>query len=388
MKPAQTLRPWPVSTASVLAVLAAVAGAPTAHADRRPALSIDGFVRLDMIIDDSPMSDIRQPQYVLPEADPTATLGFSLHPRLSRIGLNMEQWRPFDVPIFAEGRFEVDFQGDTANAAIRLRHAFFTLDFRKRVELLAGHTWDLYSPLFPATNNETLMWNAGNTGARRPQLRLTVSPTDRWRLAAGMGQTGGLDTVPGDADLDGSGVADSAEPGAPMLQWLLEYRERVLTRTPTRIGIWGHLGHDPGLGDQTVRSWSIGAHLFLPLSRRLTFLGEIFHGRNLDDIRGAIGQGINPVTGTAITATGGWWELAYVPTQRHMLAAGLTMDVPRTDDLEDGARDSNVAGYLVTRYRPSKSLQLGVEYNYWRTGYKNGFEGTVSRFNLHVTLSI
>lgn len=370
-------------SAVALSLGLALAAAP-AHADR-PALSIYGFARLDLIVDDSQTSDIRQPLHVASEPDPAPGGAFSIHPRLSRIGLTMDEWEPIDN-LDSRGKFEIDFHGAAQNMAIRVRHAYFTLELFDIATLLVGQTWDLYSPLFPAANNETLMWHAGNTGDRRPQLQLTVMPFDRLRIALALGQGGGMESLLGDADNDLNGVVDTAERGGEMLQWLVEYRERWWTRTPARIGIWGHAGQDRWDDGSEYTSWSVGAHLFLPLSRRLTMLGEFFYGRNLDDIRGGTGQGINPVTLATIGAVGGWLELAYTPTRRHMIALGGTMDNPRSADLEDGQRDSNAAGYLVTRYRPSDAFQLGLEYTYWRTDYKNAPVGDDNRVNLHLTL--
>lgn len=371
---------------SVMCLVASVAlPVPLAHADR-PSLSLYGFLRLDVIVEDSATSHIRQPLHVVSEVDANADGVFSIHPRLSRLGLTVDEWRPIDR-IESEGKIEVDFQGAAENMALRVRHAYFKMAFFEVASLLLGQTWDLSSPLFPAANNETLMWNAGNTGDRRPQLRLTTTPTDRLRIAIAFAQSGGIESVLGDEDSDLNGVVDADEAGGPMLQWLVEYRERWWTRTPARIGIWGHVGQDRWSDGSEYGSWSIGGHLFVPLTRQLTLLGEVFHGSNLDDLRGGIGQGINPVTLAPVTATGGWLELAYTPSRRHMVSVGGTMDAPRSADLEDGQRESNGAAYVVTRYRPSDSFQLGLEYMYWRTAYKNAPRGDDNRFNLHLTLS-
>jgi hypothetical protein len=36
-------------------------------------------------------------------------------------------------------------------------------------------------------------------------------------------------------------------------------------------------------------------HLYLPVTRKLLALGEAYAGRNLADIGGGIGQGVNPI---------------------------------------------------------------------------------------------
>ena len=240
----------------------------------------------------------------------------------------------------------------------------------------------MISPLFPAANADTMMWNAGNTGDRRPQLRFTGVPTDKTRFAFAIAQTGAVDGK----DLDDDGTADGVAAGVPMLQWLIEHRMRMGGKHPLRIGLWGHLGSEE-LGDGTDYSTaSVGAHLFLPLPGDVALLGEIYRGHNLSDIRGGIDQGINLATGEEIDSTGGWVEAVVVPNPRHMIAAGGTFDNPDHEDVADGGREKNYTFYLVHRYRPVQTIQLGFEYIRWFTGYKHAPDGTANRFDLHMAV--
>ena len=353
-----------------------------AIADDEPPLSVYGFARLDFIVDDSRMSDAQQPFFVEPEGADADNSEMSLHPRLSRVGLTVDQYRLTDG-LNAEGRLEVDFQngGTDASAIMRLRHAYMILSLKDSVEILAGQTWDLASPLFPAANNDSLMWNAGNTGDRRPQFRLTATPGDKIRVAVSMGTAGAVDAQ----DIDADGRLDGGESGVPMFQGLIEYRTRLSGPNPFRLGVWGHTAQEE-LGDGTeLSSSSIGAHMFLPLTGPMVLLGEIYRGRNLSDIRGGIGQGVNADRMIEIESTGGWIELAIVPNNRHMLAFGNTFDNPDTDDLETGDRDLNMAGYGVYRYRPHTAVQLGLEFIRWSTKYKNAPDGDANRVNVHMT---
>jgi len=371
-----------IAPAALAAALLGLLPAPAA-ADELPPLSIYGFARLDLIVDDSTMSDVERPMYVDSEASRADDAEMSLHPHLTRLGLSVDRWRgvgPFDV----EGKLEVDFQnrGQDSMPTMQLRHAYFALSARDKVELLCGQTWDLISPLFPAANNDTLLWNAGNTGDRRPQLRLTATPIDALRYAIAIGMTGAVDAQ----DLDGDQHLDGVESAVPMIQWLVEFRKRVIGETPMRIGVWGHFGKEQ-LADRTeLDSRSFGAHLFFPLHDRFTLLGELFAGHDLSDIRGGIGQGVNPVTGEEIHAAGGWFELVGVIDARHMLATGSSFDFADPDDLEDGDRERNMTWYIVQRYRPHKSIQLGAEYIRWVTDYKNTRRGAANRFDFHMAV--
>jgi len=119
----------------------------------------------------------------------------------------------------------------------------------------------------------------------------------------------------------------------------------------------------PELADGTQYSGaSVGMHLYLPIARRMVWLGEAYLGDNLADIGGAIDQDFNPMTRRNIHGAGGWLELATLPTERHMLAVGASIDTARDADLAPGDRERNRTMYAVLRYQPLASLQLGVEY--------------------------
>ena len=352
----------------------------TAHAeDDAPPLSIYGFARLDVLADDSRMSDIDQPRFVTREPTTGRTDGeFTMTPRLSQVGIGIEQW---DVAphITGEGKLEIDFGGGGGVNAIRLRHAYAALMYRDKVELLAGQTWDLISPLFPSAQNDTQLLDAGNTGDRRPQLRLSVFPTDHLRVATAVAVSGVVDQQ----DLDHVGQPDGMASGSPMLQWLIEYRFRW--HGIGRVGVWGHVAREE-LGDGTRHgSSSVGTHVSVPVTRRVTVLGEGYFGENAADIGGGIGQGVDPVTGRRIQGLGGWLEAATMPTAKVMLALGVSGDTARARDIEVGDRETNTTGYGVLRYKPRPSIQLGLEYLHWVTTYKEMGRGVANRFDFHLS---
>ncbi|MBA3457427.1 MAG: hypothetical protein H0T42_30380 [Deltaproteobacteria bacterium] len=352
--------------------------------DESPPLSIYGFARLDVLADDSRMSDIHQPLFVMREPGGGAFDGeLTMTPRLSRVGLGIDEWDLDDNDeLKGEGKLEIDFGGAGGVNLIRLRHAYAQIGVKNKVELLAGQTWDLVSPLFPSAQNDTQLLFAGNTGDRRPQLRLSMYPSDKVRIAVAAAATGSLDQ----RDLDADGQLDGMASARPMIQGLIELRTRMLGDAAMRFGVWGHIARDE-LADGTRHpSRSIGAHLFFPAGPKMVWIAEIYGGSNVADIGGGIGQSVNAVTGRTIRAVGGWAELAIVPTQKHMVAFGASGDFAYADDIEMGDREKNGTTYGVIRYKPKASLQLGVEYLYWKTLYKGMSSGTANRFNLHLSV--
>lgn len=113
------------------------------------------------------------------------------------------------------GKLETDFEngGSESRQIIRIRHAYLRMGW-KDFSLLAGQTWDIVSPLFPTVNNDTLQWNAGNVGDRRPQLRAAYEPkagSGKLSFTGGIGLTGAIDSL----DLDNNGFGDGEESARP-----------------------------------------------------------------------------------------------------------------------------------------------------------------------------
>lgn len=374
----------PLWIAGLLALAPSIAPSIAAAEDASPPLSIYGFARLDVLADDSRMSDIHQPLYVMPEPPTGAFDGeLTMTPRMSRFGLSIDEWDlDDDGDVKGEGKLEIDFGGGTGVGALRLRHAYVQLSFEHKLELLAGQTWDLVSPLFPSAQNDTQLLFAGNTGDRRPQLRLTMLPSDKVRIAVAAAATGTLDQ----RDMDADGQLDGISAGVPSVQGLIEVRKRMRGDAALRVGLWGHFAKDELADGTRYPARSIGGHLFLPVAPMLVWIAEAYTGTNTADIGGGIGQGVNPVTGRTIRSLGGWFEVAAVPTRKHMLAVGGSGDFAREADLEMGDRSANGTVYGVLRYKPRQSLQLGLEYLYWKTTYKGMAAGVANRFDMHLSV--
>ena len=69
-----------------------------------------------------------------------------------------------------------------------------------------------------------------------------------------------------------------------------------------------------------------------------------------------------------------------------MVAIGASGDYANEEDLEMGDRKHNRTTYGVLRYKPKASLQLGVEYLYWKTRYVGMSAGVANRVNMHLSV--
>jgi len=342
-----------------------------------------GFIRLDSMFDDSRFNDPQIPIWVQSE-DPAAPASvgaskddseFAMSTRLTRLGLTLD-CKP--VPELGDaklgGKVEVDFYniglGDSdSRNALRMRLAYLTLDWG-RWSLLAGQDWDVVSPLYPVVNNDIVMWGAGNTGDRRPQL------TARYRTDAGQGDFVGefgiaLAGAVGGSTVDG-GLRSGENSGIPMLNCRIGYEGKT-DDGPYQLGVWGHVSQDKydatGAGEERFDSSSIGLDFQAPLfSERVSLKGEYWAGKNLDDIRGGILQGVNPTSGQEIEAQGGFAELAFSATEALTLYAGYAFDDPEDGDLDPFQRAKNEVPYAAARWRYG-SLRFGVEVLDWTTEY-------------------
>jgi hypothetical protein len=374
-------------------------------------LKIYGFARLDLFYDDSKTNDPQVVQWVRSESDSlplSANVArendaqFNMHPKLSRIGVDLTTagvTRLSGAKI--AGKVEIDFFGATTSEsrdAVRMRHAYGKLNWTSS-SLLLGQTSDLISPFFPIVNLDFVMWNAGNLADRRPQARFELAPNvgkNKVLLQAMVGVTGAVDnqTLDGGA---GAGNLDGVDAAYPTMQARGAFAGKAgwAAEQPFELGIWVHNASEKlpegtapiGTADDWT-SEAFGADLKLPIHKSVTFEAEAWSGKNLDDVRGGIGQGVNvtagdPALGEEIESTGGWAQLGFKANEVYSVYVGGTLDDPEDGLPASGARDKNEVYYLAQRFNAGGGLLIGLDYLNWTTEWTGGMpDGTDNRFNL------
>jgi uncharacterized coiled-coil protein SlyX len=383
-------------------------------------LKFYGFLRGDLEGDTRRMNfDTQLPFYVLSPADPSQvrkrTGDVTFHPRLTRFGFDL------NPPKFANGwtataKLETDFFNafidrparpipdvaaapnnpflardlvSNSRAALRVRHAYVRLQ-KEDLHILMGQTWDVISPLYPSLNADTVMWNAGNTADRRPQLRIGYEPAigqGKWSLVGMVGSSGAVDNQ----DLDGDGFRDGEAAVSPTVQGRVGYSGPSHVSGQTwSAGVYGHLAHQNVnrfffAGKSNFGSHLLGVDLSVPLTSRVRVQGEGWTGQNLSDVRGGIGQGIDLPTGREVRANGGWLETSFRVNKYYLFNLGATLDRPNAHDLTPaGARILNRAYYITNRFSLGKGLSLGFDYANWQTRYKALPTGTNNRFTFYI----
>jgi hypothetical protein len=276
----------------------------------------------------------------------------------------------------------------------RIRLAYINLDF-DGFAIRMGQDWDIISPLYPAANNETLMWNVGNLGDRRPQIQFRFEGGSQeetlYTLRIALGLTSAVDNGDLDVGLSGS-ERDGFDSGLPHVQARagLEFGSWVDGKR-MKLGAWGMIAQletDMEFGgDDHFTPWTVGIDVEIPLFCCLTLRGEIWYGEALSDFRGNMGQIINTATGEEISGWGGFAELVWNPCTDFTLTLGGSVDNPHSDDLGAGGRDKNWTVYLASLYNWGGGLKSGLDFIYWETQYLDGGIGNMVRINFYTQLT-
>lgn len=330
-------------------------------------------------------------------------------PRMSRLGVKVERDSlPFWKDAKLNGVFEFDFQNRATSEVSglesesrelpRLRHAYMRLA-SGGFSFLAGQTSDLISPLFPVANYDGVMWNSGNLGDRRPQLRfgydIPISDEAAFTTAIALARTGAIDrknldgTQPPTALATGDSQRDGDASGRPMIQARIGLAKLFGKRVDA--GLWGHYGWERsevpiGASARTrFYTGSIGYDLKVKILDELTFAGEIWYGKNLSDVRGGIDQGVNTGRGMEIASRGGWAELMAQLADPYFVAVGVGVDDPRNSSLTAaGQRQHNIAPYIWNKVDFGGGFSVGAEAIFWATDYLAQETGRANRYSLFV----
>jgi hypothetical protein len=357
---------------------------------------IYGFLRVDLNIDSQRPNNGQAPLFIT-SADPRVSKEdaglFSMTPRLTRFGIN---YSGPEIEALNNGKLsgqlETDFEngGSESRQIIRIRHAFLKLTWND-FSILGGQTWDMFSPLFPTVNNDTLMWNTGNTGDRRPQVRFAYEPKvsgGQLSFIGGVGLTNAIDPI----DLDNNGFRDGEESGLPNAQGRIGYSHQLANKDQrVSFGVSGYYAKlnttRPVAGRTDFRSQLLCLDYTLALHSRFSLRGESWWGRNMSDIRGGAGQSINLVNGREIHGRGGWVELSLKPSRYLTIYPGFTIDDPNDIDVPATGRTRNRAFYIANRVTLSPNFVIGLDYLRWKTNYKGLLRGLDNRGNIFLQYS-
>jgi len=338
--------------------------------------SLYGHIKLDASYDTSRTSVGNFARWVESEEMLEDDDQFNMTHKETRLGLKLKG--PNVGSATTSGLVEVDLYGSAAEnkAEFMLRHAYLKVNWPAwDMSLLAGQTWDVISPLNPATLNYSVAWWAGNIGYRRPQIRLTknfqCSDDVRMKVdvaaSRSIGRASGFD--PGDSGEDWK---------FPGLQGRVGVTFPLLDGKPTTVGVSGHYSKEEYDTEQTGKknkyfhSWSANLDLTLPVNDRLTFKAEAFTGANLDSYLGGIGQGVNLTTFDEFRSVGGWLAASLGPWGKWRGTVGTSIESVDGDDVTAAnTRRQNRSIFGNVIYSINEKTSIGFELSNWNTKYED-----------------
>ena len=343
-----------------------------------------GYIKGDASYDTSRVNPGDYVLWVNSEATNDNDNEFNLTANETRLGFNFAG--PKTATMETSGKIEFDFYGNFADenkAKFQMRHAWAQVYWpQSRVALLAGQTWDVISPLTPNTLNYTVLWDAGNIGYRRPQVRLTkdFALDDKTILQL---QGAAVRTIGTNLTVGTTTSETGEDAGFPTLQGRVGLTFPWCQAGPTQAGISGHWGQeefdlDAAGRNIDVDSWSINLDLTQPITRKVLFKGELFTGQDLLTYFGGIGQGVTLIRGVGgilvdaepIAAQGSWFAFTLGPWDKWTFNTGAGIDDVDTDDVTTGDRTLNRAVFGNVLYALNKHVNVGLELSYWRTEYR------------------
>ncbi len=329
--------------------------ASAAAADAGPAygFKFSGYFKADFAYDQTRVNSGNYALYVTERSPLNAPDNdvMSITARESRFGLDF-WWEENEIR--TDARLEFDFYGLGVSpaslnsmenkAAPMLRHAYMKLT-KGHWSLLAGQTSDIISPLAPRTANYTVLWDQGNIGYRRPQLRVStwtgLSDNAKVFAAAGLFRTLG-------GDLDGDKIDDGADSGIPTFEGRLAMSSKIRENGTMELGVSGHYGteeYPSGRGSKSIESWSGNVDLRIAPCERTEITCELFVGADLGAYYGGVGQTVNPMW-AEIGSKGGWAELSFKAADGLWLNAGYGIDNPDEDDFVIPADEAAVRSFI------------------------------------------
>ena len=346
----------------------------------KPSFDLDwyGYFKLDGAYDQNLTSHGNFIMWVNQRTNDADDEQFNMTHKQTRFGFKAVGNNYHDIDVM--GNLEVDLYGSggTENKALlNLRHAYFSIK-KQGLQLLAGQTWDLIAPLNPSTLNYSVLWNCGNLGFRRPQIRFGYSsnpgnPTVV-SFAAGAFRTIGDDLISLSLSLDGESPDsqdDGTDAGIPSVQGYLDIKHTWTKGGSVRFGasgLYGQLKAETDQGNsETYKSWGGVGHLMVNLPGGYGFSGEVFTGTNLGKYNGGIGLN-SQVDG--LDAFGGWvsaWAQV-APTVKFSVGGGV--DDPDEEKISSG-RTKNTCFYGNIVFTVVPGANVGVEVAQWQTDYKD-----------------
>jgi len=355
--------------------------------EKKMDLNIYGYIRAEMLYDNTEITQGDWLLFIPNSGDKPNRPVFSMTGRHSRVGLKLSK-PSLGNNMKINGLIEFDFAGGFPNSAtaarqplLRLRHAWIEL-VKEKFSLRFGQDWALIASPFPLTTSFVAGAGAGTLFMRFPQLSVTYDGGN-FKISGSLNRPlAGNNKYNDNQNGDFDPIGDGEITGKP---W---YMCRVWTRLPFAIlSASGHYGlenvMDLSNKEHELKSWSINGDLVSTVGS-VKITAKVFKGENLNSFLGGIFTGFvsDSMSATSLPSQGGFFQTSITLTEKLVLTGGIGTDDPKSDILQDGAREKNTWNYANIKYQVDPSLSVLFEIEKMVTAYKNDGEYNGTRFQI------
>jgi len=354
-------------------------------------IRFSGIVLLNLFANSGAVDNEDFPALALAPGPSVPGGGFGGSLRQSQFGF--EAFGPEIAGARTTADIQFDFGGGFPNApngvtfgVARLRTGTLRFDW-SRTSIVAGQDALFISPLAPtslASLAEPAFSYSGNLWSWTPQVRVEhrVDISDSSRLLI---QAGILDSLTGETPAseyrrEPQIGQTTRQPGyAARVAWT----HNVLGR-PVTVGGGGYYARQNwGLG-RKVDAWAGTTDWDLPLTAKVDLSGELYRGRAVGGLGGAIGGSVvlsGPIGDPAtvvrgLDSIGGWSQLKFRATNKIEFNGGFGQDNPEASEVRNSAGQQNYFNAWLARnqtslfnviYRPRSDVLMSLEYRHLRT---------------------
>lgn len=333
--------------------------------------SFYGFLKFDAHIQDSGINNIIATRYAVPGVGNTALTAMN-----SRFGF---KWNIAELAggwkIAAQTEWDL-FDSSANQMKLRTRHAYFSLS-KESSNFIFGQFWDVFGPAGPTTlNTNGYLWQTGNVGFRRAQLRYTYSS--------------GMFTVA--FSVNDPSTAEGRASNLPILESRVGLKLGADKKINLGVsGVYGMESHSgTALVDGTETAYENDVNILgicldwtIPVSR-FTFTGEFTLGQNLSNFLSKSHVFENDaaleIEGGKVTAF--WAEVIYQATRKINTWAGYAFENLDEQQLASGALQDTSCIFAGIQLSLGSGVSVGLEYTHFLTQYLSADDQKTNQFIL------
>ena len=287
----------------------------------------------------------------------------SFTPQNTRLGFFLKPYDFGGKNFKVDGRIEMDFFSTTdlsaASMRPRIRRAYTGIG-QIHWHLLFGQEWDLFSPLNPATLNiGGNLWQQGNLGFRRPQIRFThkydMNDKDSIETAISV-------NLPGNS----TSFADNGNTNAiPMLEGRFGFMHNLPAGKLKLYLSALYARHNNAVaGKSDINNWGVAFSFSAPIEKYFIPSGEFQYGYSMGSL-------LSLASDTTRQRTiSGWAQIKSKWLNWFETNFGYGIDTLKSSQVAINAVKRNQMAFFNIKFKPVNAFVIGLEYNYMRTNYQ------------------